>query len=42
MVPSLEKRLLHEIVGPLAVAAKRYREGAQIADLGHESFLEAR
>ena len=36
MVPGLEQRFLHEIVGALLVAAKRNGESAQAADFCHE------
>lgn len=42
MVPSLEQRFLHEIVGALLVAAERYREGAQAAHFRYEGLSQAR
>ena len=42
MVPRLEQRLLHEIVGALLVAAQRHGERAQIAHLTDEGVLQAR
>jgi hypothetical protein len=42
MVPRLEQRLLHEIVGAFLVAAQRYGEGAQISHLCDEGVFQAR